>query len=40
VDVANPMAPDRRRRAHIATGKAAEAELLLAGKLYVANADG
>jgi YVTN family beta-propeller protein len=39
VDVSNPRAPIAAA-APIATGKAAEAELLLAGKLYVANADG
>ena len=36
----SPIRPSRsRRRASISTGKAAEAELLVAGKLYVSNAD-
>ncbi len=38
VDVANPMAPIAQQ-SPIPTGKAAEAELLVAGKLYVSNAD-
>src|SRR5262249_25063407 len=38
VDVANPMAP-AAMAAPIPTGKAAEAGLIVAGKLYVANAD-
>jgi YVTN family beta-propeller protein len=38
VDVTNPMMP-MAMPAPIPTGKAAEAELIVAGKLYVANAD-
>lgn len=38
VDVTNPMAPVAQAEP-LATGKAAEAELLLAGKLYVTNTD-